>query len=173
LPITLETTLDGIVQTHAGEADDNAFLQLVISTILAEENPARLLLPMVRGYLLGRKRGIVRAVEQATFRETRPDDTTAEPRVRVRGAAAVAATSPVMAARLAPILDEVIYCPGYGRVTWGAATVDQLRARADLYIQQRASLESAISDVDVAIRTIEDTPGATCLYDVYRAMPSA
>lgn len=163
MTITLETTVDGVIQVHAGEPDDSEFLRLVITTILAEEDPAKLLTPMVRGYLLGRKRAIVRAAEHAAFRDY---DTTTK--LRVTGAAAVAELSPLMAARLSPILGEIIHIPGYGPVTWGAATVTQLQARASMYEQQRQALDDAITDVHTAIEAIEATPGASCLNDVYR-----
>jgi hypothetical protein len=157
LPITLETTVDGIVQTHAGEVDDTEFLRLVIGAILAEPDPVKLLTPMLRGYLMGRKRAIVRAVEHTTWRA-----------VDITGAEAIAAGNPLMAARLQPLLDEMIHIPGVGNVRWGDATVDQLTARAAMYGVQRDALDKSIADIRAAIRLIETQPGATCLNDIYR-----
>jgi hypothetical protein len=160
MPVTLETSVDGIIRTHAGEPDDQEFLRLVITTILAEENPAKLLAPMIRGYLLGRKRALVRAAEHVAFRG---DDGTG---IKISSTAAVAALSPVMAARLRPLLEEVIHIPGYGKVTWGSATVTQLEARAAMYSRQLDGIDLSIRDVRTAIATIQDHPGATCLNDV-------
>lgn len=157
MPVTLEMTLDGIVQTHAGEPDDKEFLQLVITSILQADDPALILAPMIRGYLIGRKRALVRAKEHAVFHPP-----------LVTGAAAVAAGSPLMAARLQPLLDEVIHIPGYGKVKWGEATIPQLEARAAMYIRQRDALTRTILDVESVIEVIQAHPGATCLNDIYQ-----
>lgn len=177
MAVTLETTLDGIVQAHVGEPDDEQFLNLVVSSLIRQEDPVRMLLPLVRGYLLGRRRAMVRALEHSAWREENDEaDEQRGPIIRVRGengTEATARTNPSMRLRLLPLLDELIYVPGHGRVRWGQATIEQLRTRAEMYEEQRIQLDRGITDLKEAIREIEDHPGATCLDDVYRPKPDA
>ena len=156
MPTTLETTVDGIVRKHAGEAEDAEFLSTVIQAILDSDDPAKLLRPMLRGYLLGRRRAITRALEHNAFREM------------PRGSAeAVSAISPLMRDRLQPLLSELIYIPGAGHLTWGNATAAQLQARIDMYEVHRKQIDYAISDLQAAVRLIHSVEGAGCLNDVY------
>lgn len=160
------TTLDGLVRTHAGEPDDDAFIRLVIGDILTETDPATLLTPMIRAYLLSKRRGFTRAKEHHAWRG--PVPAAAEPgTVRVRGAAAVSHGNPAMTERLRPLLNETIHIPGEGQVKWGAATVTQLQARIKLYERTRSAMDRSIADLNHAITEIRSHPGATCLNDIY------
>lgn len=157
MPVTLETTVDGVVRQHIGEADDDQFVSAAIDTILSGENPAQVLRPILRSYLLGRRRAIVRALEHDAFRPAITDG---------GGAAAVSASNPAMTERLRPLLTELVWIPGAGKVAWGEATVAQLEARRRMYISQRTALSDAIRDVREAITLIRSVEGATCLNDV-------
>ena len=160
------TTLDGVIRAHAGEPDDDAFIRLVIGDLLSEQDPAELLIPLIRGYLLSKRRGFTRAKEHHAWRG--PVAAPAEPGVRVRGAAAVSRGNPAMTERLRPLLDETIHIPGHGKVRWGQATVTQLQARIRLYEQTRTALDRSVADLTHAITEIKSHPGANCLDDIYR-----
>jgi hypothetical protein len=160
------TTLDGIVRAHVGEPGDDDFVDVVLGDILSGEHPERLLKPMIRQYLLSRRRALTRGTERAVWQATAR---AAGAGVRVRGAAAVSGSNPALADRLRPLLDELIYIPREGRVRWGAATVAQLEARAAMYEGHRRALDRAVSSIAQAIDTIRSVPGANCLDDVLKA----
>lgn len=155
-------TLDTIVRAHSAEEDDSEFVRLVVSSLIAAEDPAALIIPLVRGYLLGRRRAVTRTVEHAVWRNTRPEP---EPS---RGARAVSASNPAMLLRLRPLLNEMIYVPGAGNVRWGDATVTQLRERIAMYEAQKQGADAAIRDLRAAVEMITAKPGASCLNDVLR-----
>jgi hypothetical protein len=159
-------TLDGIVREHVGEPGDSDFVSVVLSDILASPAPERLLTPMIRQYLLSRRRALTRDTERSVWQNTAR---TAGAAVRVRGAAAVSGSNPVLAERLRPLIDELIYIPGAGRVRWGAATIPQLEARAAMYESHRRALDRAVGSIAQAISTIRSVPGASCLDDVLEA----
>jgi hypothetical protein len=65
-------------------------------------------------------------------------------------------------------LTKEIDCGPYGRVVWGEATIDQLKARQQMLRTQRIALDNDINYIGKKIDLIAETPGATCLNDVLR-----
>ena len=145
--------INDLIRTHydAGERDPDAITASVVAEVLASDNPAALLRPVVSWYTTGHLRSLVRALERHV--DLRPST--------------VEWTNPATEAR-DRLLKEAVWVPGIGRVPWGKLTIEHHERVIDHYRITIYGYQQTVAKHEEAIQIIKAHPGAMCLDDCDR-----
>lgn len=118
----MKRTLDELLESlDDGTIDDDTLAESLLQAVVGQEDGCLLLVPLVKGYVISRRRNEVRALE---------------PRSGCRSAGSLdirSSSRPVaeIVARRKQLMAKRIYCgPEHGYVLWGEATAAQHRDRA-------------------------------------------